>query len=86
MEDQKDIKGPESSSVSAEKPGFIDDLFRENPKIKKFLGVAFMILGVLVLPAPFVNHGLFYFIILEILGVRLLFWSKIKKMIGGLAK
>jgi len=50
-----------------------------NPKIKKVIGVVLIVLGVLVHFIPFVPAGWIILIGLELLGVRLLFWDKIRK-------
>lgn len=54
----------------------IKQIFRK-PKIKKTIGVLLIILGLTALVTPFTPGSWAIFIGLELLGVRLLFWSKI---------
>ena len=53
--------------------------WRENPKIRKIGGVVLLVLGIISIITPFTPFGFLFVIGLEILGIRLLFWNKIKK-------
>jgi hypothetical protein len=46
--------------------------------MKKVVGVLFIILGILALVTPFTPGSWLVFVGLEILGVRIAFWEKIK--------
>ena len=53
--------------------------FLLNPKVKKFVGIFFVIFGFIGLVTPFTPWGFLFFIGLEMIGVRFLFIDKIKK-------
>ena len=58
------------------------ELFRkiwfENPKVRKIVGWTLIILGVVSAVTPFTPFGFFLILGLEILGIRFLFWDKLK--------
>jgi hypothetical protein len=47
-------------------------------KIKKAVGVLFILIGLLALVTPFTPGSWLVFVGLELLGLRMLFWDKIK--------
>ena len=55
-------------------------IWRENPKVKKTVGVILVIVGFIGIVTPFTPWGLLFFLGLEILGVRFLIWDKIKSL------
>ncbi len=56
---------------------FLKKLFK-NPKIKKTVGVVLIISGLIALFTPFTPGSWLIFIGLEFIGIRILFWDKIK--------
>ena len=59
---------------------FFKKIWRENPKVKKTVGVILVIVGFIGIVTPFTPWGLLFFLGLEILGVRFLIWDKIKSL------
>lgn len=53
------------------------------PMLKKFIGVLLILLGLLALVTPLTPGSWLVFVGLEILGVRFLFWTKLKEKIFG---
>ncbi|MDZ4205758.1 MAG: hypothetical protein U1C12_00870 [Patescibacteria group bacterium] len=53
-------------------------IWTENPKIKKTIGVIFVIIGFLSIITPFTPLGFLFLIGLEVLGIRMLVWDKLK--------
>jgi len=51
--------------------------FFKNPKVKKGIGIALILAGLLALVTPFTPGSWFVFIGLEFMGVRLAFWQRI---------
>ena len=51
----------------------------ENPKIRKVTGVILVVIGLLSIITPLTPVGFLLVLGLEILGVRVLFWDKLKK-------
>lgn len=58
---------------------FLKKTWRENPKIRKCVGAVMVVLGLISVITPFTPFGFLLVVGLEILGVRVLFWDKIKK-------
>jgi len=56
----------------------IKKLFYENPKFKKTSGVVLVVIGFIGLITPFTPFGILFFVGLEMLGIRFLYWDKIK--------
>ncbi|MFA4890723.1 MAG: PGPGW domain-containing protein [Candidatus Paceibacterota bacterium] len=52
---------------------------KTKPMIKKIIGVVFIIIGLLSFVTPLTPGSWLIFIGLEFLGIRLLFWNKIKE-------
>ncbi len=50
-----------------------------NPNLKKVVGVILVVIGLLALVTPFTPGSWLIFVGLELLGVELIFWDKIKK-------
>lgn len=57
---------------------FQKQFWHENPRARKVLGVSLVIAGLLSVITPFTPAGFLLIIGLEILGVRALFWEKLK--------
>jgi len=53
-------------------------VWTENPKIRKVTGVILVIIGLISIITPLTPVGFLLVIGLEILGVRVLFWEKLK--------
>ena len=51
----------------------------ENRRVKKFIGVLCITLGIISALTPFTPFGILFFIGLEILGVRTLIKNRLKK-------
>lgn len=51
---------------------------QKRTKYKKFIGVLLIIIGILSLITPFTPGSWLIFIGLEFMGIRVLFWEKIK--------
>jgi hypothetical protein len=58
---------------------FFKKIWSENPKVRKITGAVFIIVGFLSVITPFTPVGFLLLVGLEILGIRLLFWDKLKK-------
>jgi hypothetical protein len=58
---------------------YIKKFFDDNPKLKKVTGVVFVVLGLISALTPFTPVGFLLVLGLELLGLRLLVWDKIKK-------
>ena len=58
---------------------FFKNLFFENQKIKKIVGVVLIGIGFVALITPFTPGSWLIFVGLEFLGFRFLFWNKIKQ-------
>jgi len=56
----------------------IQKAFKDWPKLKKVIGVILIIYGIIALLTPFTPGSWLAFIGLELLGVDLIFWEKIK--------
>jgi uncharacterized protein YqgC (DUF456 family) len=52
--------------------------FENKPKLKKLLGLVFVLVGFVGIITPFTPWGVLFFIGLEFLGIRFLFIDKIK--------
>ncbi|MEK7195247.1 MAG: PGPGW domain-containing protein [Patescibacteria group bacterium] len=50
----------------------------ENTNTKKIIGIVFLIIGLTALVTPFTPGSWLIFVGLEFLGLRFLFWEKIK--------
>ncbi len=50
------------------------------PRLKKFAGWLFLIVGFFALVTPLTPGGLLFFVGLEILGIRLIFMDKVKRI------
>lgn len=57
---------------------FFNNLWIRNTKIRKTVGVIFVIIGFLSIITPFTPVGFLLLVGLEILGIRFLFWDKLK--------
>jgi hypothetical protein len=57
----------------------IRNFFTRNPVLKKGIGVLFVILGVLALVTPLTPGSWLAFVGLELLGLRFVFWEKIRR-------
>ena len=57
---------------------FFKKLIANNPKLKKIVGVVLVVFGFVGLVTPFTPWGILFFVGLELLGVRFLFWDKFK--------
>jgi len=60
---------------------FFKTLWINNSKIRKTVGVIFVIIGLLSIITPFTPVGFLLLVGLEILGIRFLFWDKLKDWI-----
>ena len=54
-------------------------VWAENPKIRKTIGVMLVVIGLISIITPLTPVGFLLVLGLEILGVRVLFWDKLKK-------
>ncbi len=50
--------------------------------LKKILGILLVILGLLILFTPFTPGSWIFFVGLELLGIRLAFWNKLKEKLN----
>jgi len=57
---------------------YFKKLISEHPLMKNTVGVFLVVFGFIGLVTPFTPWGLLFFVGLELLGVRFLFWDKIK--------
>jgi uncharacterized protein YqgC (DUF456 family) len=53
-------------------------MLNEKPKLKKVLGLIFVLVGFVGIITPFTPWGVLFFVGLEFLGIRFLFIDKIK--------
>lgn len=53
-------------------------IWTENPKVRKIVGVVFVVIGLLSVITPLTPVGFLLILGLEILGIRVLFWDKLK--------
>ncbi len=58
---------------------YLKKVFSENGKMRKTVGVVLALIGLVALLTPFTPGAWLIFIGLELLGLRFLFWDKIKK-------
>ena len=54
-------------------------VWAENPKIRKTIGVMLVVIGLISIITPLTPVGFLLVLGLEVLGVRVLFWDKLKK-------
>ncbi|OHB10463.1 MAG: hypothetical protein A3G05_01760 [Candidatus Zambryskibacteria bacterium RIFCSPLOWO2_12_FULL_45_14] len=57
---------------------FFKKFWINNPKVRKIAGVTLIVIGLLSVITPFTPVGFLFLIGLEILGLRTLFWEKVK--------
>ncbi len=57
---------------------YFKKVWTENPKFRKVVGVGMVIVGLISAVTPFTPVGFLLIVGLEILGVRFLFWDKLK--------
>ena len=58
----------------------------ENTNTKKIIGIVFLIIGLTALVTPFTPGSWLIFVGLEFLGLRFLFWERIKNRFGKSGK
>ncbi|MES2088195.1 MAG: hypothetical protein V4467_04375 [Patescibacteria group bacterium] len=58
---------------------YVERVFSNWPKLKKIIAIALIVLGFLALVTPLTPGSWLVFVGLELLGVDLLFWKKIKE-------
>ncbi|MFZ2484652.1 MAG: hypothetical protein WAX80_01730 [Minisyncoccia bacterium] len=58
---------------------YFKKLWTNNPKLRKVAGVTLIIIGLLSIITPFTPVGFLLVIGLEILGLRALYWDKLKE-------
>lgn len=56
----------------------IKKIWIDNPKVRKVAGITLVIIGLLSVITPFTPLGFLLVLGLEILGIRALFWDKLK--------
>ncbi|MEK7148153.1 MAG: hypothetical protein AAB758_02545 [Patescibacteria group bacterium] len=56
----------------------IKKIWAENQKVRKFVGVILIIIGLGALVTPFTPGSWLIFVGLELFGLRFLFWEKIR--------
>lgn len=56
----------------------IKEYIHNRPMIKKIVGVILIVIGLLFLVTPFTPGSWLIFVGLEFIGIRILFWDKIK--------
>lgn len=56
----------------------IKRIWAENPKVRKVTGVILVVIGLISIIIPLTPVGFLLIVGLEILGVRVLFWDKLK--------
>ncbi|MEK7608677.1 MAG: hypothetical protein AAB495_03795 [Patescibacteria group bacterium] len=56
----------------------MSQFFKNNPKLKKTIGVLLVLVGLLALATPFTPGSWLVVVGLELIGFRILFWDKIK--------
>ena len=57
---------------------YFKKIWAENPKVRKVTGVILVVIGLISIITPLTPVGFLLVIGLEILGVRVLFWDKLK--------
>lgn len=57
---------------------YLKKIWTNNPKVRKMIGVIFVIIGFLSVITPFTPLGFLFLIGLEVLGIRILVWDKLK--------
>jgi len=58
---------------------YFKKIWTENPKFRKIAGVILVIIGLISIITPLTPVGFLLVIGLEILGIRLLVWGKLRK-------
>lgn len=58
---------------------YFKEMLERNPKVRKTIGVSFIIIGIIGVVTPFTPFGFLFVVGLGILGVRLAFWEHIKE-------
>jgi len=58
---------------------YFKKIWAENPKIRKIIGVILVVIGLVSIITPLTPVGFLLLVGLEILGVRVLLWDKLKK-------
>lgn len=53
-------------------------IMNENPRLRKVVGISFIVLGVVIHLIPFLPASWLIFIGLEVLGMRMIFQNKLK--------
>lgn len=57
---------------------YFKSVWRKNPRVRKVIGILLLILGFISIITPLTPFGFLFFVGLEVLGIRLLFWNKVK--------
>lgn len=57
---------------------YFKKIWTRNPKIRKTIGIFLIVIGLISIITPFTPVGFLLVVGLEILGIRALFWNKIK--------
>ncbi|MDO8728962.1 MAG: hypothetical protein Q7K26_03680 [bacterium] len=57
---------------------YFKKIWTNNPTVRKTTGVVFVIFGLISIITPFTPVGFLLLLGLEILGIRILFWDKLK--------
>ncbi len=57
---------------------YLRKVWNENPKIRKITGVVLIVIGLVSIITPFTPVGFLLVIGLEILGIRALYWDRLK--------
>jgi hypothetical protein len=57
---------------------YFKKIWTNNPKIRKATGIIFVVIGLLSVITPFTPVGFLLLLGLEILGLRVLVWDKLK--------
>ena len=65
---------------------FTKQFWVENKKARKVLGVTLIVIGLLSIITPFTPIGFLLLVGLEILGIRTLFWDKLKRWVDITSK
>ncbi len=61
---------------------YFKKIWLENPKIRKAVAICMIVIGLISIITPFTPVGFLLVLGLEILGVRALYWNKIKAWFG----
>ncbi|MEX2014009.1 MAG: hypothetical protein WD896_01495 [Parcubacteria group bacterium] len=61
---------------------YLKKIWTENPKIRKAAGIILVIVGLLSIVTPFTPVGFLLLVGLELLGMRILVWDKLKNWLG----